>query len=408
MLNVQNSGTVYKYVLQLALVSIPVAVSALAVALSYLRVVDPEEYEELLRRFSRFVKKAYELEKRGRELASRPEEIVDDEVRWLDELVDLYSEIKEVAMDMYTRFRYEYGLLDLAKVAEDAYRATGILTSYMWRLEKVLDKARYVAIRGEPINRYLSELDVGEVGFLLRSIDMDVHDVTGRRCVWLVGRAVRVENASFAVIVNDVTACHHMFTDWLALNLDPELKRVTPKVYEKSGRRELVDLCIEWSRVGAVLNNAGVVELSDLAPTRCIVIDSRAYLRVGSAPGHATHIELVDNSLRIEYLDKDENVHRVLIELAKRWGIEVVRHRESESTVFRSPIEKASDVAKLLAFATSMDFRLEAGEHYWTPEPLTRDEYRQIYKKCGGDPVCAEVEAITKVVAENRLAKYLG
>jgi hypothetical protein len=388
-------------------VSIPVALSSLAVALSYLSVVDPEGYEELLRRFSRFVKKAYELEKRGRELASRPDEIVDDEIRWLDELVDLYSEIKEAAMDMFTRFRYEYGLLDLAKVAEDAYRAAGMLVSYMWRFKKLLDKARYVATRGEPINRYLSELDVGEIGFLLRNIDMDVHDVTGRRCVWLVGKTMRVENASFAVIVNDITACHHMFTDWLALNLDPELRRVTPKVYEKNGRRELVDLCIEWSRIGSALCNAGVVELSDLAPTRCIVIDNRAYLRVGSAPGHATHIELTDNTLRIEYLDKDEKVHIVLIDLAKRLGIDVVRHRESESTVFRSPIEKVPDVVKLLAFATSMDFRLEAGEQYWTPEPLTRDEYRKIYKKCGGDPVCTEVEVVMKMINENRIAKYM-
>jgi hypothetical protein len=405
-LGVKNSG-VGKYVIQIALASIPIAMSALVAALSFLRVADPEEYEELLRRFSRFVKKAYELEKRGRELASRPEEIVDDEVRWLDELEYLYLKIKEVAMDMYTRFRYEYGILDLAKVAEDAYRAAGIMTSYMWRFKKLLDKARYVATRGEPINRYLSEDDVGEIGFLLRNIDMDVHDVVGRRCVWLVGRTVRVENASFAVIVNDITACHHMFTDWLALNFDPELRRVTPRIYEKNGRKELVDLCIEWSRIGSALNNAGVVELSDLAPTRCIVIDNRAYLRVGSAPGHATHIELTDKTLRIEYLDKDEKVHIVLMDLAKRLGIEVVRHRESELTVFRSTIEKIPDVAKLLAFATSMDFRLEAGEQYWTPEPLTRDEYRQIYKKCAGDPVCTEVEVVMKVINENRIAKYL-
>jgi len=404
-----QSNNVGKYGLQIALASIPIAMSAIAVALSYLRFVDPPEYEELLKEFSEFIREAYELERVGRELASREGDVVDEEIQWLSKLNNLYNAMGSKALDLYSKLSEMGAPPDVVDALHQVWTVTALFGHSYHLLLKLFNKVRYVAVRGDRISKYLSDEDVNWVEFFIKYLDDSSLERLGRRCTWIVGKLVPARDASFSAVINDITACHHLFTDWLAINFDPEIKRVSDKVYEKNGRRELVDMCIEWSRIEKALEKADALLHTDYLSIRCIVIDGKAYVRVGSAPGHATHVEIADDKLRIEYYDRDESVHNALIELAKRLGIEVVSHKVSEQTVFRAPIEKvATDVPKLLAFATSMDERLRRGESYWTARLFTRDEYRDIYvNKCGHNPTCTEIELIMKTINENRLAKYL-
>jgi hypothetical protein len=403
-----SNSAVYKYGLWIALASIPIAVSSIALALSYLRIADHEEYEELLKEFSRFIREAYELEKRGRELASREDDIVDDEIKWLEDLKKLYKDIGSKARELFSKLHEIGAPTDVVESLRQAWAIAVLFSDSYYGLLNVFNKARYVARRGDSIGRHLSDDDVNWAEFYIKYLDDSSLERLGRRCTWIVVKLAPARNASFSAVINDITACHHLFTDWLAINFDPELKKVIDKVYEKGGRRELVDMCVEWAKTEKAIEKADALLYTDYISLRCIVIGNKAYVRVGSAAGHATHVEVTDDKLRIEYYDRDEDVHRALMELAKRLGIDVVSHRASEVTLFRAPIGKATTaVATLLAFSTSMDERLGRGENYWTARLFTRSEFRDIYEKCNRDPICTEVELIMKTISENRLAKYI-
>ena len=405
----QSNSVIYKYGLQIALASIPIAVSSLALALSYLRFADPEEYEEILKEFSGFIREAYELERVGRELASREGDVVDEEIKWLNNLKSLYSIMGSKALNLHHKLSEMGAPPDVVDALRQAWAVTVLFSDSYYGLCSLLSKARYVAVRGDRLGKHLSNEDVNWVEFYIKYLDDSSLERLGRRCTWIVGKLAPARNASFSAVINDITACHHLFTDWLTINFDPELKKVSDKVYEKSGRRELVDMCIEWAKTEKALEKADALLHTDYISLRCIVIDNKAYVRVGSAAGHATHVEASDDKLRIEYYDRDEDVHRALMELAKMLGIDFVSHRASEVTVFRAPIYRATTaVAALLTFSTSMDQRLRSGENYWTARLFTRNEFRDIYEKCNKDPICTEVELIMKAISENRLAKYMA
>jgi hypothetical protein len=405
---VQSSNAVYKYGLWVALASVPIAVPSLALALSYLRIADPGEYEEFLKEFSRFIREAYELERIGRELASKPEDVVDEEVEWLKRLHELYKELCKLfegALERHEDRPLPTDVVDALSVALKVARHFERALDY---LLYDINRVRYTAGRGSMLRDVLSTAHIISIASAVKELDNTIFDQFGRSCVWIVEKLKPVHTSTIADVINDVTACHHMFTDWLTLNFDPELRKVADKVYEKGGRRELVDMCIEWARMLSAMIKADVATYSDYGATRCIVIGNKAYVRVGSAPGHATHVTVIGDRLHIEYYDRDEDVHQALSEVASRLGAKVLRHKPSEVTVIEVPLDKVKTVAVwLLALPTSMDIRIGYGGSYWASRVFTRGEFMEVYEKCNKNNVCTEVELVMKAISENRLAKYI-
>jgi len=405
----QSNSTVYKLGLWVALASIPIAVSSLALVLSYLRIADPEEYEELLKEFSGLIREAYELERVGRELASKHEDVVDEEVEWLKRLHELYKELYKLVAGVLEKHEERPLPTDVIDVLSVASKVTSHFERALDYLAYDVNRVRYTASRGSRLRDVLSTAHIISIASAVKELDNTVFDQFGRSCVWIVEKLKPAHTSTIADVINDVTSCHHMFTDWLALNFDPELRKVVDKVYEKGGRRELVDMCIEWARVLSAMIKADVATYSDYGATRCIVIGNKAYVRVGSAPGHTTHVTVIGDRLHIEYYDRDEDVHQSLSEVASRLGAKVLRHKPSEVTVLEVPLDKAKTVAVwLLALPTSMDIRIGYGGSFWASRVFTRGEFMEAYEKCNKNNVCTEVELVMKAISENRLAKYMA
>jgi hypothetical protein len=243
-------------------------------------------------------------------------------------------------------------------------------------IRNVLNQVRWRARRRDRLSAHVprySDWRAGIVGYgyaagSVSAFGNFVKQLTNRECVWVLNKLKGIEEYTFAELINDVTSCHHTLMDFLRFHLDPELQEVFPRVYSKYGDPRLVELrkAWVWSTNALYMGGDGIYASDDYYSLRCVVWGNRAEVRVGSAVGHATHVELHGSTVVVRYYDTDEDVHVGLALVAERFGFRPAKHAEREYTEFRIPLDRARDFfAYVLPCATSMDLRLESPDVYW-------------------------------------------
>jgi hypothetical protein len=325
------------------------------------------------------------IEAKGRELAFKREELIGGEDKgWLFDFhvwhQECYHNLALLEDFVFTRSELE---------AIDGLRAKAIEV-YKWAVP-VLDKG-LGRPRGEPISSYAEMGELAVLGLALREYNATQMRLTGRSGIWLLG-TVPIEHYSWSAFLNDFDSCFHNFLSWLTNKLGL-LIEAAPRVYTsmrstpaavESARmwREAVDAYAGW----------GLYHEDDYASLVAFVHENKAEFRVGSAEGHATHAEFYPFYARVEYYDTDEEVHRVLMMIARYLDCTVEGHKYREVTVLSVPRVAFADFFRgVLPFVTSMDFRLKDPCRYWCKyfrealsileEIKTPPEERE-YKLCG-------------------------
>lgn len=371
--------------------TIPVALSpaifaSIAVLLDLLR-VDPES---ALIRLMRLVDKGLFYERWGREIASKTgdEDVVDEDVDYLKSLSTLYLDLHNLFNDVYE----ECGQAWCRTLVEQLSKTVDTIHSNLYTIRYALNQVRWVAKRRDKISRHLPHhidtkkgiISYSNVADCVLAIGSLVSGDTNRECIWVLEKLKPAEEYTFAELINDVTACHHTLMDYIRMHLDPELTEVYSGVYAKYARPELVELCKAWRSSANVLYKGGdgIYAGEDYLSTYCVVWGNRAELRVGSSPGHATHVELTDDRVVVRYYDTDEVVHLVLAKIAERFGFAPTKHKPREYTEFRMPLKHADRFfSYVLPSATTMDLRISCPECYWGRTFRSSHEYHKVYNE---------------------------
>jgi len=135
---------------------------------------------------------------------------------------------------------------------------------------------------------------------------------------------------------------------------------------------KLLEACKIWDKITQELQRRGRYIGEDYESLECRIEDGKAELRVGSSPGHKTHIDLQEGT--VEYYDTDDPVSLAIMTLLEDLELEC-KHFPAEGIKCSGVTsENVKEVFKILAYATSMDYRLEYPSEYW------EDEYLE---KCG-------------------------
>ena len=205
---------------------------------------------------------------------------------------------------------------------------------------------------------------------ILDRIEERVMRVTGRPCRW--GKQLGEARLRYTLLVNDLAACVHVLAQHL-LEKGPE--RVEGRcAIARGAEPEAVEACRAWDETVSALDRRRMYEGSDYAALKGFVVDGKVQLRVGSAAGHLAEIDVKEGIVR--YYDTDEPVNSVLGRLMVKYAGGRCRWYDPEEgggIVKPSLICKVRDpkkAAKVLAFATSMDYRIgdRIAEAIWRME----------------------------------------
>jgi len=140
----------------------------------------------------------------------------------------------------------------------------------------------------------------------------------------------------------------------------------------------LVKLCRMWNRLADKLKEMDLMFEDDYRALICKMEGDRAEMRVGSAAGHTTHVDLKERT--IAYYDTDDDVNEVMKRLFEGLAGARCEHFPREG-VLCSDVKDFEGAFKALAFATSMDYRISSPEDYYGPN----------FEKLGG--ACKDIES---------------
>jgi hypothetical protein len=320
--------------------------------------------DETRRVLSELVRRGYELERIGRQLAYASKGLIlwGADTKWIADLNLWYESTLSTVNRLVWRLA-EAGPHPLANAVDMLH--IGLLAARRTS-DLVLEALnKYGTVRREAKIVDISASIARDLKQTLEALSREVNIVTGAPCIWILGRIKPLEEYTVAAMYNDLTACHHRIVDYLSLVIDPETTAVSERVISLRGNPVLVDGCLKWERVLTELYMHGLVDPSDYRPTICIVTGDRAGIRVGTIPSHATHVELVDGAVRAVFYDVDEAVHKEVMKLAEKLGIRVVEHSPAEYTVLEVPVEKRDLLFKrLVPFISSMDERTRSPDRW--------------------------------------------
>lgn len=162
---------------------------------------------------------------------------------------------------------------------------------------------------------------------------------------------------TYTSYLNDLAACVHRVAEFTTSAIE-HLERITDKCVGTRDRTERAEkFCITWSRAADYIhqNNKLYMDI-DYEALRGWVVGDRVYLRLGDQEGHRAEIDFSRGT--VKYYDDDKAVNKTLAKLltdvaglsctVHDWGVECsgLTERNAEKT------------AKILALATSMDFRI--------------------------------------------------
>ena len=209
---------------------------------------------------------------------------------------------------------------------------------------------------------------------MLRRVDEASERLFGRRCTWLLGVK---EPYTFSALLNDLTACYHRAIDFLSKH-QVEIETEGKCSWVKGADEKWVELCKEWNAITERLNELELYNPGDYEALEGVVLKDRAEFRVGSAEGHKVHIDFSKRKRVLEYYDKDEEVNGIIRYLLECFAVEGCEYMNEDGREIgvRCWWDKEWDdsalpkIAEILAFATSMDFRISDTLYYW-PKALT-------------------------------------
>jgi hypothetical protein len=126
----------------------------------------------------------------------------------------------------------------------------------------------------------------------------------------------------------------------------------------------LVKLCRVWNRLTDKLKEMGLMFEDDYRALTCKMEGDWAEMRVGSAEGHMTHVDLKERT--IYYYDADDDVNEVMKKLFEEMAGAKCELFPKEG-VLCSDVKDFEGAFKAIAFATSMDYRIRYPEDYYGP-----------------------------------------
>jgi hypothetical protein len=277
-------------------------------------------------------------------------------------------------------FRIEAGLRELAasgrvpsreeleswiiELNDAAYMCSRVLLGELGKsCEALRDAAQALsnvhnALHNQVLSVRMRMEELLEADGALASMEGKVKRVTGRPCRW--GRHLGEERLRYTMLINDAAACVHVLAQYL-LEKWPEREEGRCAI-AKDAEPEAVEVCREWNRYADALSAKRYYHSSDAGSLRGFVVDGKVQLRVGSAEGHLAEIDVRSGVVR--YYDTDIPVNRVMGELMAEYAGGRCREYDPEEgggVEKPSLVCKVRDVrkaARVLAFATSMDFRI--------------------------------------------------
>jgi DNA-binding ferritin-like protein len=135
--------------------------------------------------------------------------------------------------------------------------------------------------------------------------------------------------------------------------------RVTGRMFNK----KLQEACEAWDELTEKLNELGLYANEDYRNLEGRIVGDELMLRVGSAPGHATHIDLRESKLH--YYDNDVDVNEAMKDYLEKYaGLSCNAHESGVDCegVNEDNVIKAT---KVLSFATSKDLRFRDPDEYY-------------------------------------------
>jgi hypothetical protein len=299
------------------------------------------------------------LEAKGRELAfKRGEAIGGEDKGWLFDFhvwhQECYSNLAFLEDLVLTKSELET-IDELRAKALEVYRYAVTV------LDKGLGRPR-----GDPVSSYAEMGELAVLGLALREYNSVQMRLTGKRGIWLLGN-VPLEQYTWSAFLNDLDSCFHLFLNWLTARLGL-LSETAPGVYASTKSLPVaVECAIMWREAVDVYYAWRLYHEDDYASLAAFIHENKAEFRVGSAAGHAAHVEFTPFYARVEYYDTDAEVHAVLKMMIKyEYSDCRIEYRYGELTVISVPRSVFADFFRgVLPFTTSMDFRLRDPCRYW-------------------------------------------
>ena len=180
----------------------------------------------------------------------------------------------------------------------------------------------------------------------------------GRR---YVGMMVHLKpELSWAAIVNDIANAVHILAEELTRRgIEAKFATIGKKVDVLIEPHPLLEkLAKLWDEITEEYYRRGLYLAEDYSALYGTLEGNELSLRVGSAAGHATHVVVEDNTLRLRYYDADYSVNMRIKQELEACGCECKLVEDGVECVCRNVSSDALEcIARTIASATSMDIR---------------------------------------------------
>jgi len=338
------------------------------------------ELVELVSRLEWLVKDMERLEEQGRARAYRRDELPRNDSEWALDVSRVSNEVADALLKLSEQLE-ERG--ESASRLGRLYFFADDVGAAAYRLSDVASQClRDRRSRGECV------VDEWSKSYF-KAMDEAYERATGKRCTWLLGVK---EPYTLSAAINDLTSCFHRLME--------EVRKITGKyeieggcLFEADVDPVLKEACKTFDKAEFGLFDMGLLSENDHGAVSGFARDGILELRVGSAPGHASRIDL--NRGTLEYYDTDEAVNKAMKEILEEIGLRCEAW-EGGVTCKGVTRDNATKAATLLAASTSMDLRLEDPESWWGENLENMPEECRNIK----DSIKREACAIKKVIAK--------
>ena len=185
----------------------------------------------------------------------------------------------------------------------------------------------------------------------MKLLDENCKKMTGERCVYL-----SKEPTTASACVNDITSCFHKLIEYFERTFGKErIEEMGDKytIMKGAGEKERRLLRI-WLDAIKKLKEKDFYYGKDWEALHGVALKDKLELRVGSASGHRTHVDVERNELR--YYDNDYPVNKEMYELWRDYANCDCLIVDDGVICRKCDLEKAM---KILAGATSCDIRID-------------------------------------------------
>jgi len=298
-----------------------------------------------------------EAESKLRELATEVQlsgstEKLDEWVRRIDKVEDLLVDVKNSIISLGSTAGEDPTLAALYDVVRHAVLAAGEIRS---ALKYAYEPDPYIDSRVE------EELDMLEAA---------VRKLTGENCRYKLSPTVA---SRFSARLNDLASCIHRAAERIL----GAVKRIGRCDVTANANPAAVKACVAWSVAADKLSDRRLYSDEDARYLWGYVVGDKVYLRVGSAEGHRTVVDLKQGTL--DYYDTDEEVNEAMKRLLEKVGLSCEKRSDGVTCRGVNP-SNAHRAAQILAFATSMDFRMKDPTFYWGESAVIEWEVSQAEK----------------------------